>query len=146
MCSRVDAPKRVKYTRAVRRGLAVLIALSLGSLQGQALAFHVHAVPDHPEERNHQHGPAIHNHGDGDFDRELRVEPEDATAHSTVITVAVPVATASASDVVCAEFAEALPAPGLQLIGDVRAIDVRSHGPPPARNAFLRGPPTSNLL
>jgi hypothetical protein len=146
MCSRVDAPKRVKYTRAVRRGLAVLIVVSLYSLQVQSLAFHVHAISDNSEDRAHQHGPAIHNHGDGDFDRELHVEPRDATAQGTVITAAVPFATAAAGDVVCAEFTEALPVPGLQRIGDARAIDVRSHGPPPARNAFLRGPPTSNLL
>jgi hypothetical protein len=49
----------------------------------------------------------------------------------------------SGAIVVVAEFAEALPTSALQLIGDARAIEVRSHGPPPARNSFLRGPPTS---
>ncbi len=135
----------MKYTRAVRRGLAVLIALSLCSLQVQALAFHVHAVPNDTDDRDHQHGPAIHEHGDGYFDREPHVEAEDSTAHGAVITVAVPVANAPAAIGVYAEFAETLLTPELQLLGDARAIDVRSHGPPPPRNALLRGPPASIL-
>jgi hypothetical protein len=144
MFCRVDAPKRVKYTRRVRRGLAALIVLSLCSLQVQALAFHVHAVSDHPEDRDHQHGPAIHHHGD--LDRAPHIDAEDVSAVGAVITIAVPAATGSDAIAVYAEFTEALPAPELQLIGDTRAIDVRSHGPPPPRNSFLRGPPTSALL
>lgn len=128
----------------MRRGLAVLIVLSLCSLQVQALAFHVHAVPDHAEDRDHQHGPAIHHHDDAD--RDPHVDGGDVSAGGSVVTIAVPVATASAAVVVYAEFVEALPATELQPIGDTRAIDVRSHGPPPAPNAFLRGPPTSALL
>jgi hypothetical protein len=117
--------------------------LSLGSLQVQALGFHVHAVPDHSDDLDHHHGPAIHHHGDDD--RAPHVDAEDSSARGDVSTIAVPVATSSAGIAVVAEFAEAIAAPGLQRIGDARAIEVRSHGPPPARNAFLRGPPTSAI-
>jgi hypothetical protein len=125
----------------VRRGLAVLLALSLASLQVQALGFHVHAVPDHADDRDHHHGPAIHHHDDDDS--APHVDAEDSSTRGDVITIAVPVAMSSAAIVVVAEFAQALSSSVLQLIGDARAIDVRSHGPPPARNSFLRGPPTS---
>jgi len=125
----------------VQRGVAVLIVLSLYSLQVQSLAFHVHAISDHAEDRAHQHGPAIHHHDD--FDSDLHVDEGELSPGGAVITMAVPAATASAAVAVYAEFAEAPQAPDLQLIGDTRAIDVRSHGPPPARNAFLRGPPHS---
>ena len=125
----------------MRRGLAVLIVLSLYSLQVQSFAFHVHAISDHTEDRDHQHGAAIHHHDD--FDSDLHVDDGDLSAGGAVITMAVPAATASAAVVVYGEFTEAIQAPELQLIGDTRTIDVRSHGPPPARNAFLRGPPHS---
>ena len=128
----------------MRRGLAAFIVLSLCSLQGQARAFHVHAVSDHEEDRDHQHGPAIHHHDD--FDRALHADAGDVSAGGTVITIAVPVATGSAAVVVYAEFPDALPTPELRLVGDARAIDVRSHGPPPARNSLLRGPPSSAIL
>ena len=130
----------------MRRGLAVLIVLSLASLQVQALGFHVHVIADHSDDDDHHHGPAIHHHEDDDHDgRAPHLDDEDSSTPGDVITIAVPVATPSAGIDVIAEFAEALPALGLQLIGDARAIEVRSHGPPPARNSFLRGPPTSAI-
>jgi hypothetical protein len=125
----------------VRRGLAVLIVLTLYSLQVHSLAFHVHAVSDHAQAPAHRHGPAIHHHDE--FDSDLHVDEGEWSAGGAVITMAVPAATASAAVVVYAEFTEAPQAPELLLVGDTRTIDVRSHGPPPARNAFLRGPPTS---
>ena len=125
----------------MRRGLAILIVLSLSSLQVQSLAFHVHAIADHAEDRQHQHGPAIHHHDD--FDSPLHVDEGELSTAGAVITIAIPAATASAAVVVCAELTQVPLPPELQLIGDARAIDVRSHGPPQARSAFLRGPPPS---
>ena len=125
----------------MRRGLAVLVVLSLCSLQVQSLAFHVHGVPDHAEDREHQHGPAIHHHDD--FGSARHVDEGDLATGGAVITIAVPAAATSTIVVVHAEFAEALSVLELQLAGDARAVDVRSHGPPPPRNSFLRGPPTS---
>ena len=125
----------------MRRGLAILIVLSLCSLQVQSLAFHVHAIADHAQEREHQHGPAIHHHDD--FDSALHVDAGELSAAGAVITIAIPAATASAAVVVFAELTEAGSTPELQIIGDVRAIEVRSHGPPQAHNTFLRGPPSS---
>jgi hypothetical protein len=140
---RVDGYEGVKYTRAVRRGLAGLIVLSLYSLQVHALAFHVHANSDHAEESDHQHGPAIHHHDD--LEHALHVDTGNSSAGGAAITIAVPVGIGSAVIAVHAELAEVLPIPELQHIGDMRTIEVRSHGPPPARNSFLRGPPTSAL-
>jgi hypothetical protein len=125
----------------VRRGLAVLVVLSLCSLQVQSLAFHVHGVPDHAEDREHQHGPAIHHHDE--FDAARHVDEGELSEGGTVITIAVPAAATSTIVIVHAEFAEALSVLQLQLAGDARAVDVRSHGPPPNRHSFLRGPPAS---
>ena len=124
----------------MRRGLAVLVVLSLWSLQVQSLAFHVHDVPDHADDPEHRHGPAIHQHGD--FDAELHVDEGDLSEAGAVITIAVPAAATSTTFIVHVEFAEALSVLELQLAGDARAVDARSHGPPPTRNSFLRGPPT----
>jgi len=134
----------VKYTRAVRRGLAGLIVLSLYSLQVHALAFHVHANSDHAEESDHQHGPAIHHHDD--LEDVLHIDAGDSSAGGAVITITVPVGAGSAAITVHAELAEILPIPELQRIGDMRTIEVRSHSPPSAGNSFLRGPPASVLL
>ena len=60
------------------------------------------------------------------------VEAVDATT-GTVITIAVPAAPAVSALAVHAELTEDLRAPELQVIGDARAIEVRSHGPPPIR-------------
>jgi hypothetical protein len=114
--------------------------LSLFALQAQSLAFHVHAVSEHHDE-DHQHGPAIHHHDD--FEDALHVDERDASTGGATITVAVPAATVSALVVVDAELGEAVHRPDLQLIGDARTIEVRSHGPPQSRTASLRGPPTS---
>jgi hypothetical protein len=125
----------------VRRGWAILIVLSLCSLQAQSLAFHVHAAADHAEERDHHHGPAIHHHDD--FEDALHVDERDPSTDGSVLTMAVPAATATSADVTYAEVTETLHRPDLQLIGDARTIEVRSHGPPQSRTASLRGPPTS---
>ena len=140
-CHRVDAAKGVQYTRAVRRCLAVLAALSLFILQAQSLAFHVHTAPDAHHDDDHRHGPAIHHHDD--FDSALHIDEGELSPRGTVITMAVPAATASTMVIVHAELVEALPGLELRLLGDARAIDVRSHGPPPASPSFLRGPPSS---
>lgn len=125
----------------MRRGLAILIVLSLSSLQVQSLAFHVHAVPDHSEDRDHQHAPALHHHDD--FDSVRHIDEEERSAAGTVITIAVVSAPASAAFPLVVMVAETLPTPALQRMGDARTIDVRSHGPPQTRSNFLRGPPTS---
>jgi hypothetical protein len=124
----------------VRRGLAVLIVLSLCALQIQSLSFHVHAVPDHADDRDHRHGPAVHHHDD--FESALHVDERDASPGS-VITMAVPSAIAASAAVAYAELTEIICGPDLRLIGDARTIEVRSHGPPQSRTISLRGPPTS---
>ena len=124
----------------MRSFLAVGLALSISALQAQSLAFHVHAAPDRAT-AEHRHGPAIHAH-EIDFDEELHVEPQDSKKGGSVITVAVPIATVTAAAVVDAEITQALGTTELQLSGDARAIDVRSHSPPPLLNPFLRGPPS----
>ena len=131
----------MKYTATVRRGLAVLVVVSLCSIQVQSLAFHVHAVSDHSEDRDHHHGPAIHHHDDIDSVR--HVDEEERSTAGTVITIAVAAATTSVGFALVTMVAETLATPELQLIGDARTIDVRSHGPPKSRSDFLRGPPTS---
>ena len=133
----------------MRSYLAAVIAGSVCSMQAQALAFHVHAAPEQPGADRHTHVPAIHHHEDDthhDEDQRRHVDADDWSAGGTVITIAVPVGTTTADMVMHAELAEALCAPELQLIGETRAIDVRSHGPPAPRNTLLRGPPTSVLL
>jgi hypothetical protein len=125
----------------VRRGLALLVVLALCSLQVQSLAFHVHDVPDHAEGREYRHGPAIHYHDD--FDSLRHIDEEERSAAGTVITIAVAAATTSVGVALVAMVADEVPTPALQLIGDARTIDVRSHGPPHSRSEFLRGPPTS---
>ena len=141
-----DGRSLLPYTRAVFRSLAAFAALSLITLQAQSLAFHVHAVGDTYDDDQHNHGPAIHAHGGADFDEVLHVEAQDSQARGAVITIAVPAAIATIAIVVHIDFAETSTAPTLQLIGDARAIEVRSHGPPPAGHSFLRGPPNSILL
>lgn len=125
----------------MRRGLAVLIVLSLYSLQVHSLAFHVHAISDHAEDSDHRHGPAIHHHDN--FDSTLHVDEGELSPGGSVMTIAVPAATASSAVVVDTELTEAPHAPELQRVGDARSIEVRSHGPPHLRSAFLRGPPAS---
>jgi hypothetical protein len=98
-------------------------------------------MPDHSEGRDHHHGPAIHHHDD--FDSVRHVDEEERSTAGTVITIAVAASITSVGFGLVAVFAETLPTPELRLIGDARTIDVRSHGPPPSRSGFLRGPPTS---
>lgn len=124
----------------MRRHLAILITLSLFSLQVQSQVFHVHAMSGQAEDRDHQHGPAIHHHDD--FNSARHVDEGDRETRGAVITIAVPVATVSTAVIVCAELPEAIAGVELLLAGEMRAIEVRSHGPPPAHNSFLRGPPT----
>ena len=124
----------------MRRGLAILIVLSLGSLQVQTLAFHVHAASEHLEDRAHVHGPAIHHHDD--VDEGVHVDEAETSARGPVITIAVPAATSQSDLVACVVLTEPPRVPELQLIDDARTIDVRSHSPPQASTASLRGPPT----
>ena len=120
--------------------------MSVCSLQAHALAFHVHAVPDHSGMERHSHAPAIHHHGHSDdLDDTLHLEA-DEESEGAVITVVVPPITAWSSIDAFIELAASLEAPLMQVIGEARAIEVRSHGPPPARDAALRGPPSSTLL
>jgi hypothetical protein len=121
-----------------------VLAGAICSLQVQALAFHVHAVPEHAADNRHTHAPAIHDHTDN-FDLVAHVESLDAST-GTVITIAVPVVIAVSALAVDAELTGDLRAPELQLVGDARAIEVRSHGPPPIRYSLLRGPPSSHFL
>ena len=63
-----------------------------------------------------------------------------------VITITVPSATLFSIDLAYAELGEVFSLRLPQMLARVFAIDVRSHSPPPVRNSFLRGPPSSNLL
>jgi hypothetical protein len=125
----------------VRRCLAIFAALSLFTLQAESLAFHVHGVADAHHVDDHHHGPAIHHHSD--FDSARHIDEGELLAGGAVITMAVPAATASTLVIVHAVLAEALPTPELRLIGDARAIEMRSHSPPPLHDSLLRGPPSS---
>jgi hypothetical protein len=138
-----DARGLLPYTRVVRRSIAAFAALSLFTLQAQSLAFHVHAAGGSDQDNHHKHGPAIHTHGAADFDKKPHVETQDLEARAPAITVAVPAATVTAAIVVYMDMAEATASPSLQLSGDTRAIEVRSHGPPPVDHSSLRGPPDS---
>jgi hypothetical protein len=150
MGERFDGHCPVSYTRFVRRTLAAVLALSLFALQGQALAFHVHATPAHDDEHEHRHGPAIHHHDDDHHDEGRSSSSPTLAGHSDsagdVITITVPAATAFAVDVADAESRDVFSLHVPQVSARVLAIDVRSHGPPAARSFFLRGPPSSTLL
>jgi hypothetical protein len=126
----------------VRRPLAVLVLLSLCSFQSQAFAFHVHAVSDHESDDHDRHGPAIHHHND--FEPTPHVDEKDT--FGDVISIVIPVVATSASVALFAEFTEVLGAPELFLVGEASAVEVRSHGPPPSSQSFLRGPPSSIFL
>ena len=123
----------------MRSLVAAIVAVSVCSLQAHALAFHVHAISGHTEDASHQHGPAIHHHDD--FDSARHVDEEERPDAGPVITIGIAATIAAAVSGAVGVVAEALPTPELQLIGDARAIDVRSHGPPHSRNSSLRGPP-----
>jgi hypothetical protein len=113
-------------------------------LQAQTLAFHVHVVPAHHNEQEHRHGPAIHHH-----DHHGSSDPAPAFTANTVddvVTIAVPAATPFSVLLADAEFSGAFSMHVPQTSALVSAIDVRSHGPPPARNSLLRGPPSSTHL
>ena len=124
----------------MRRHLAILIVLSLFSLQAQSLAFHVHATADHGEDRDHHHGPAIHYHDD--FDSARHVDKDDRETGSAIITMAVPTGTVSTTVIVYAELDEPIVVVELQPAGDAGVVEVRSHSPPTAESSCLRGPPT----
>ena len=136
----------------MRRTLAAVVALALFALQGQALAFHVHSAAPHDHERmdEHRHGPAIHHHDDDHHDDRRSSSTPTLAGNSDsaddVITITVPAATAFAVDVADAESGVVFSLHVPQVSARVLAIEVRSHGPPAARNYFLRGPPSSTLL
>ena len=135
-----------QYTPDVRSVVGAVVAISVCSLQVHALAFHVHAVPEQLGIDRHTHGPAIHHHDYyGDHDRTPHVDGGDVSA-GTVITVAIPVMTMCTPIDTHAEMTETLQVPSLQVIGEARAIEVRSHGPPAVPNDTLRGPPPSTFL
>ena len=128
----------------MRRSLAALAALSLFALQCQTFAFHVHSVPAQVHGQRHSHGPAIHHHDHrGSGPLALISKPDTA---DDVITIAVPAAASFAIAVADAEFWEVFSLHLPETSARVFVIDVRSHGPPPVGNFFLRGPPSSNLL
>jgi hypothetical protein len=125
----------------VHRLLAALIALSLFALQAQSQAFHTHLLADEHDE--HHHGPAIHHHGDAESDR--HVDADELTG-GRILTITVPAGTTSATALVDIELNDTLAAPELQIAGRMRAIDVRSHGPPAHAQRPPRGPPPSTIL
>ena len=125
----------------MRRSLAVVVALSVFALQSQALAFHVHSAPDHDDEHEHRHGPAIHDHHQRSSERLALIS--ESNPAGKVITITVPSATPFSIDLADAEFGEVFTLPLPELSARVFAVDVRSHGPPPIQNCFLRGPPSS---
>ena len=142
----VDGPVTFQYTPDVRSVVAAIVAISVCSLQVHALAFHVHAVTEQLGTDRHTHGPAIHHHDySGDDGRTPHVDGGDVSA-GTVITVAIPVMTVCSPIDMHAEMTDALQVPSLQVIGEARAIEVRSHGPPAVPPPTLRGPPPFTFL
>ena len=128
----------------VPRFLSGVVILTLLSLQSQALAFHVHAMPDEVRDGNdhHRHGPAIHDHAHhGDVDPSPRLS--ESTAVDDVLTIAVPTAATRPVATLQAEPTEAVQVPELIQVGTTPAIEVRSHDPPADRQPPLRGPPSS---
>jgi hypothetical protein len=126
----------------VRRVLAALIALSVCSLQAQAMAFHVHRAPDHEREARHAHAPAIHHHDHhtADPDHPLTIEDDDESASVLTLTVA-PAAHVDSPPVAGAVDDVALLERVIVFVGHIDALDVRSHGPPALHRPFYRGPP-----
>lgn len=126
----------------MRRFLAALAVLSVFSLQAQALAFHVHAMSGDEHDDHDRHGPAIHDHG-RHHDGERAPYLTESHESGAIITIAVPPAAMWAAEAQPADQTDALDAPALQCAGAVRAVDVRSHGPPDHQSSGLRGPPAS---
>jgi hypothetical protein len=140
----VDGAMALQYTRAVRRVLAAVTVVSLAALQSQALAFHVHAVPDHVDgiESRHHHGPAIHHHQD---DVDVHVDSGDATV-GRVIAVTIPAAVDSVPSAIGAELVAVVLGPQLEPVGKTFAIYARSHDPPTRSLTLYRGPPLPSPL
>jgi hypothetical protein len=118
--------------------------LALFALQTQTFAFHVHSVPAYVHGQRHSHGPAIHQHDHYDLGHLALVSKTDTI--DDVVTITVPAATPFATALAYAELGRVFSLHLPQMSARVFAIDVRSHSPPPVRNSFLRGPPSSNLL
>ena len=135
----------------MRRYIAAVIAASVCSLQAHALAFHVHAADSGTS--HHTHAPAIHDHPDeysdhDEADRALHITSvaDAASGTGTVITVMVPACAACETIAVDTGIVTSLRTPELRIVGEARAIEVRSHGPPLIFDSPLRGPPTSLLF
>lgn len=125
----------------MRHGLAALVALSIVSLQGQSLAFHVHAFAGH-DHAAHRHAPAIHHHRDRD-DANQTPHFTDVDPSASTVTLIVPAAVALSASHLLAEVRSVLQLPELQASDRTRVADTRSHGPPARRAVLLRGPPAT---
>jgi hypothetical protein len=114
--------------------------LSIVALQGQSLAFHVHAIGDH-ERGGHRHAPAIHHHDDHDQHGEVpHVDSPDSSGGSITLTIPAAAAPVSA-DHLFVEMHAALLLPELPPSDRTRVVDMRSHGPPVRPAESLRAPP-----
>jgi len=129
----------------VRQFLAALVALSVCSLQAQALAFHVHRGADHDADDRHAHGPAIHHHSQHHSESHHAVSAaEEEERTGGVVTLTVPAAVHLDVVPVHGPPAEIAPfEPTLELVQRMVAHDVRSHGPPSLLRPSYRGPPAS---
>jgi hypothetical protein len=128
----------------VRRYLAALVALSVCSLQAQALAFHVHRGADHDADDRHTHGPAIHHHSQHHSEAHYAVSAaEEEESTGGVVTLTVPAAVHLDAVPVCGPVEVASFEPTLELVQRMVAHDVRSHGPPSLLRPSYRGPPAS---
>lgn len=137
-----DGESLVPYTRTMRRSLAFLLAASLFALQGEALAFHVHAGPGRAG-TEHRHGPAIHHH-QHDRSREVALRA-GADVPGRVIRITVPAAVPFQAPIPAAILADEL-SPRLMLRHTRRpTLEVRSHGPPADRLPCFRAPPPSRF-
>jgi hypothetical protein len=118
-----------------------MVALSVCVLQAQALAFHVHSVPEHGRSTHHSHAPAVHHHHlNVESGGKLKFTAADEIGPAVVLSV--PAATATfvmtADAVVTTGPWLARPAPSALRVS---SLDVRSHGPPRMWRPSFRGPP-----
>ena len=138
-----DPPRRLTYTRRVRRVLASLLGIALASFGGQMSALHTHVYTGH-EHPDHDHGPAAHGHhstqaASGDADT-VRLEACDPGRHALSLVLGA-AALRHHQQVAIESAASRVIEPSVLLQTRISLIDVRVHGPPLSRRTSPRAPP-----
>ena len=138
--------RRAHTLNSVRRSLASTLVASVLLFGLRASGLHVHAYVDHDHEEHH-HSPAIHDHDAdaGEPDEVPHVSACDPASH--IVRVAYAASPTTDVHPVAGDLAvTALPLRALNRTHAVQLLDVRGHGPPPARSYSLRAPPLQTLL